>query len=1236
MKTRRARTRLAALILALAASSAVAGAQVGATTDIIMGRVVNAQGAPMPGVDVRVVSSETQLGRSATTNSNGRFTVVFPDGGGSYRVTAKFVGYQPVTVPASKAADEDRLLVNITLGGSIPQLSTVRTTARRNTGRGDAGGTGRFLSPQQVERLPIDGSDPNALAALTPGVVGISATDTSGSAFSVAGQRPTLNSVTVDGKTFNGSTVPQEALRGTRVITNTYDVSRGQFTGGQVASTTRGGTNTVQGSFAYYFRNPSLAFGTQGPTAFSQLRNQDQLSGGFGGPIIKDRFFSFSAFQLTRRWDDVVSLLNASPSDITALGLNPDTVAQFLSALKAKGVPLTAPGIPAERLYENLTAFQRFDIIIDDNNSLMIRGDFRGRLQDGTRINPNTLPTTGAHVDAAGGGILAALTSHFSGTMVNELSTYLQRDYTTNSPYLNGVSGRILPLPEVDTETTGISALQFGGNPGLPSTTSNDLWESTDEISWISPDGAHRVKLGTLFDYSEFSQLQNSGVNGVYSFNSVTAFQDDSPASFTRTFNAIAGHGGVTSGAVYIGDTFIPTSPLQVTYGMRVEGTEFRGAPPENPDIERLFGLNTHDWPSEIHASPRVGFQYVMRPAQGGPPSAIIRGGFGEFRANAPTSLFSSAQSQTGFPGAESETICTAPNIPFNGADWPGYFNGTVPVPSNCPSAPEFDSLRTVSAFQRDFESPRAWRGSLGVTKHLFGNVNGSVDLTYARGTHLFGVQDANLNTTPKFTLPNENNRPVYTTIIDSATGTTNLQGSRLYPTYGNVYAINSNLQSDTRQATVALNGFSFGGLTYQLSYTYSHIRDQSSFSGGSAAYGFSSPTTGGNPNVVPWGTSDLQRTHQFIGTISWPVVPSFEITSIIKVTSGQPFTPLVSQDINGDGSRNDQAMVFNPATVAGTDDSALAGPMKQLLANAPGRIKSCLNDQLGQIAARNSCDGPWVPGIDLQFNYRPAYWGLDHKLTVSLLFLNTLTGLDDLVHGPNHLAGWGQSFPPDPILLYVEGYSASQQRYIYTVNQHFGQPYTALGAYSAPFELALQVRYTFGELTPDQLRSIFGGGGGRGGGGFGGGGGGGGRGGGAAGGAPGGAPGGAGGAGGPPASLSDLIADRFSARFPNPYASILQLHDSLQLTAVQVTALQADSDSLAVQVDSLKGALQTQLKKLGNSPDPGTMISMVRPQLMRARTLQREAIDKAQKILTPEQWKKVPAAIKNPSGGPR
>src|SRR4029077_11279 len=171
---------------------------------------------------------------------------------------------------------------------------------------------------------------------------------------------------------------------------------------------------------------------------------------------------------------------------------------------------------------------------------------------------------------------------------------------------------------------------------------------------------------------------------------------------------------------------------------------------------------------------------------------------------------------------------------------------------------------------------------------------------------------------------------------------------------------------------------------------------------------------------------------------------------------------------------------------------------------------RDCLQSQLGSIAARNSCTGPWAPALDLQFNYRPSYLGLARQLTLSVLAVNSLTGLDELVHGPNHLAGWGQAFPPDNVLLYVKGFDPVNNRFVYQVNQHFGQPYSAYGAFSAPFQLVFQARYSFGDVT--DLRSMFGGRGGGGGPGGGG---------------PGGPGGGAGG-GGQPISLADQIAQRF------------------------------------------------------------------------------------------------------------
>jgi hypothetical protein len=155
---------------------------------------------------------------------------------------------------------------------------------------------------------------------------------------------------------------------------------------------------------------------------------------------------------------------------------------------------------------------------------------------------------------------------------------------------------------------------------------------------------------------------------------------------------------------------------------------------------------------------------------------------------------------------------------------------------------------------------------------------------------------------------------------------------------------------------------------------------------------------------------------------------------------------------------------VFNPTTIALTGDSALAAPMRRLETSGPSRIRDCLDRQLDQIAGRNSCVGPWSPGLDLQLNYRPSYLGLRGRLTLSLMAVNTLTGIDALVHGPQHLAGWGQPYPPDNVLLYVHGFDPATNRFLYTVNQHFGQPYSAYGAFGAPFQLSFQVRYNLAD----------------------------------------------------------------------------------------------------------------------------------------------------------------------------
>ncbi len=320
--------------------------------------------------------------------------------------------------------------------------------------------------------------------------------------------------------------------------------------------------------------------------------------------------------------------------------------------------------------------------------------------------------------------------------------------------------------------------------------------------------------------------------------------------------------------------------------------------------------------------------------------------------------------------------------------------------------------------------------------------MNISIDGTYARGESLFGVTDLNLDTVPQFRLANEGNRPVYVTptAIDPTTGAAVFGASRLHPQYGQVLSLNSNLQSDTRQVTASANGFTDRGILYSLAYTYSRVRDQSSFAGGSAVYGFSSPTTAGNPNVQPFGTSDLQRQDQFVGTLTYPVTPLVEITAIAQLSSGTPFSPIVNGDVNGDGSsRNDRAFIFNPSNPV--TDPAVASAMRTLLTTGPGRIQDCLcsrSSATSRPATVASARGRrHSTGRSISALPRP---GLDRRLTISIQLINTLTGLDLLFHGPNHLEGWGQPAAPDPTLLSITGFNSGTER-VQVRRQHALRP---------------------------------------------------------------------------------------------------------------------------------------------------------------------------------------------------
>ena len=1262
----RALTALLAAGLLQLAAPVVLPAQIGATTDIITGTVKAENGVPIKDATVEVTSLESNVTRRARTNAQGRYTILFPDGGGEYRVVIRAIGLAPATSELRRIADEDRLVADATLSQNVTRLSTVAVEARQAPRGGQdlptPGSIERAFNPDQVARLPVDASDLLNLVLLSPQVVSIGGSDTSAAGFSVGGLRPEANAVTLDGLSFGSTEVPSEAMRSTRVITSTYDVTRGQFSGGQIASTTRSGTNSAQGNFSYALRADELVLSGDEESPLAQGYTQNQFSGGFGRSIVKDRFFGFVSAQLRRREDILPSLFNADDATLARFGVSPDSVQRFFAISGANGM---VPGafFNENRVQDNVSGLGRFDWLLDNGHSLSVRADWRWNDQDPSRVGTLSLPMTGGTNRGWGGGVMATYTSIFGGMFLNEFKGYASVSRNEARSFIELPAGRVQVASDLDDATTrAVSTLTFGGNTGLPQDGRSSTFEMTDEVSWLTPD--HRIRLGGLFNLSRFEQDVTSNRYGTYTFASLADYEAGRATSFTRTLQPNVREGSQMNAALYVGDVWRARRGLQLTYGARVEGGRFGKTPAYNPAVEASFDRRTDFVPGEVHVSPRIGFTWTVgapggpgggdgggrggrggggggvggRGGGGGPGAGglvglfggrgggatptIIRGGIGEFRSTVSSNLFSQAASATGLANSETQLVCTGDAVPQ--PDWEDFLFNPSSIPTTCVDGGSTlvpGARPSVTVFDRNFQAPRSWRASLGAQRRIFSRYNLNIDASYTRGVAQTGYTDLNLNTTPQFTLASEGNRPVFVpaSTIVPASGVTSVLASRVDPAFAQVFSVGSDLRSTAKQLTASLQGLTTRGAIFNIGYTLGWAEDQSSggafggFGGGFGRGGgagggsgsFGSATTAGNPNVREWAVSSFDRRHSFTGSLTWPINLGLEVTTTGRVSSGAPFTPLVGSDINGDGARNDRAFIFDPSSP--TTDPGVAAAMTKLIANAPSDVRECLTSQLGSAAARNSCRGVWQPSLELQVNWRPQAFGLNRRLMISLNTQNLLGGLDELFHGQNNLHGWGAIRSQDNTLLYARGFDPANNRYVYEVNERFGASRQGANGISVPFQVGVNARLMVGpDRARDAIDAVRGAAFGRGG--------------------RGGRAGGAGGPGGFATALTNF----------NPVLQILNLRDSLKLSVEQVTRLQVVADTLNARNMEMAQAVMKDVESAGANPDMAALNARLRPVLEKVQANQQAALREAQGILSAEQWGKLPPRIRNGrAGGP-
>lgn len=295
----------------LMASPAVA--QQGTTE--VRGRVVDEQGAVLPGVTVTVTNQDTGMFRETVSGADGSFIAsgIVP---GVYEVAAALQGFKRFSrrdlrlAVGSTASIEVRMEI-----GSFEETVSVSAEAPLvDVTSKEIGGN---ITGETLVQLPSVNGNFVGFVGLLPGIVpSVSTESFGGDSISVNGQDPRNNNYMLDGGNNNDDVIgqragtqartPIEAIQEFQVITNQFDAEFGRTSGAVINAVTKQGTNQLHGSAFGFFQNGDLT-----ATDFF-AREQDlpkadtsyqRWGGTAGGPIVQNKihyFFSLERFAIDR------------------------------------------------------------------------------------------------------------------------------------------------------------------------------------------------------------------------------------------------------------------------------------------------------------------------------------------------------------------------------------------------------------------------------------------------------------------------------------------------------------------------------------------------------------------------------------------------------------------------------------------------------------------------------------------------------------------------------------------------------------------------------------------------------------------------------------------------------------------------------------------------------------------------------------------------------------------------
>lgn len=977
----------------------------GVTTSAMNGFVQDRDGAAIAQANVTAIHLPTGTTYRAIVRVGGAYTILNMRVGGPYRVTVSYIGFEPKTENDIFLNLGQNRRLDFRLERQVVQIQELVIAGQRDQVlNADRTGAATFITPQQVEALPSIKRSTRDLTRLDP---------RSDGNFSFAGRNWLYNNVSLDGSYFNNSfglddpapggqsnaePVPYDAVEQVQVSIAPFDVREGGFTGANVNTVTRSGTNDFRISIYGFGRNEKL-LGNK-VSGNDVVADPDlgfvQAGASFSGALIRDKLFFYVNGEVERTDDPGTNF--AASDGSTGFGIS-RVQRVIMDSIRNRMINAYGydPGVYEGYINEtdNNKLLVKLDWNVNEHHNATLRWNYLDAKRDqgphpfvlsfnntGRGPNESSLP-----FQKSGYAINNNLNS-FAFELNSRSTRFANRFFASYNRFRDFREPFSENFPTVQIGEAGVTYTTLGSEPfSIHNILDQNVWQLTNNFSLYR--GNHALTLGANYERFSFFNSFNIFRNGVFflpaglfpgpsTFSSLQQFFDmtdptaaactgpGTPTPCFLDFGSFIGSGlykgeDISVGQIgfYLQDELALSPRFNLTAGIRVDFPKYYTQPVANPFSTSLTALDENRNPETIDQahlpgsdplwSPRVGFNWNAV----GERRTQVRGGTGIFTGRVPFVWVGNVISN---PGAN-----------------PNLFPNAAPILTQDSStlAQSFD----LNAMDPDFKWPQVWTTDIAIDQQLPWDMLGTLEFIYSKDINAVFMRNADL-VAPVGTIPGPDGRPFY-----GGAG-----NNELNPDNGaGIYVIDNKDEGYSANLTAQLRKRFSPNFDVMLAYSYTQAKNNLKSTEIASVLWQNQPVQG-DPNNPELSFSEFGQRHRIVGGATWAKNWSENTRTSIGMfleigegnrfagAGGNRYSFIYSGDVNGDGTGGNDLIyipasqgeiLFDPYTPPGGATQTAQEQWNRL--DAFIKQDNYLSSHRGEIAERFGAVNPWYENVDLR-----------------------------------------------------------------------------------------------------------------------------------------------------------------------------------------------------------------------------------------------------------------------------